>query len=93
MAHLGAKAFEEIGGEVVHFVCSSDFSMIDGKPLAYWLSRNVLHTFRNKPLSRSLTTREGMATADNDRFLRYWHEVLLGKVGFAMKTIQLCLSR
>lgn len=22
-----------------------------------------------------MTTREGMATADNDRFLRYWHEI------------------
>lgn len=125
MAHLGAKAFEEINGEVVQttaFVIrkidipnydsifvrlvdfnsekskeiafhdknnyvtanNNDFAQIKRIPFAYWLSRNVLKTFTNKTLSTKLITREGMATADNNRFLRNWHEVSLSNIGFAI---------
>ena len=117
MAHLGARAFEEIGGEVVQttsFVfrkshitdykgeyCrlieptsqqgkedmflsgenryeadQSNFSKIPGSPIAYWLSTNMVNDFSlGTVLKENGDTRQGMATSDNNRFLRLWTEV------------------
>lgn len=117
MAHLGPRAFEEIGGEVVqttsfvlrksHVVyykatyCrliepttqlgkedmflagnnlytaqQSDFSKIPGSPVAYWLSDSYFELFSSlPPLSKKMDFCKGLATMDNNRFLRFWYEV------------------
>lgn len=117
MAHLGARAFEEIGGEVVqttsfvirksHIVdykgkyCrlieptsqqgkedmflagenrysadQSNFSKIPGSPVAYWVGENLLNDFViGTELEKVALPRQGIKTADKDRFLRFWHEI------------------
>ena len=122
MAHLGPRAFEEIGGEVVQttsFVLrtshiadykgaycrliepttqqgkeemflsgenrytaqQSNFSKIPGSPVAYWVSNALLNCFLNRePLDVKYKMREGIHTADNERFLRLWHEVTLKSI-------------
>ena len=117
MAHLGARAFEEIGGEVVQttsFVfrkshitdykgeyCrlieptsqqgkedmflsgenryeadQSNFSKIPGSPVAYWVGENLLNDFViGTELEKVALPRQGIKTADKDRFLRFWHEI------------------
>lgn len=52
-----------------------DFNKIPGNLIGYWISQNALDCFDRGTLSTSMTTREGMATAGNDRFLRIWSEV------------------
>lgn len=115
MAHLGARAFEEIGGEVVQttsFVIrkshiadykgeycrliepttqqgkedmflrcenryatdQSNFSKIPGSPVAYWLKNIEIFDFPN--LGKYIDARIGMVSGDNERFLRFWFEVL-----------------
>jgi len=51
------------------------FLKIPGTPIAYWASKKVFDSFINRKVSDVLITREGMATADNLRFLRLWYEV------------------
>ena len=51
------------------------FELIPGQLFGYWLSPNLISKFNEGKLGDVLTTREGMATADNDRFLRLWPEV------------------
>lgn len=51
------------------------FEQIPGAPIAYWVSKAIIESFSQTPVSSVLQTREGMATADNDRFLRMWYEV------------------
>ena len=116
MIHLGARAFESIGGEVVqttsfvlrnknlggngvyfrlvdstdkekdfmnslltgggHFIVDAlRFNNIPGLLFAYWVSNASIGNFKNKSLSDVMVTREGMATADNNTFLRLWFEV------------------
>ena len=116
MVHLGARAFEEIGGEVVQttsFVIAnndiknykgiycrlidpntqqakemmflernniyisshSEFSKIPGSPVAYWVSEKIMKAFAGKRLDSYAQTKQGFATGDNERFLRFWHEV------------------
>ena len=123
MAHLGSRAFDEIGGEVVQttsFVlihaslngylgtycrltaptCQKDketlflsktgqyvanqqqFILIPGAPIAYWLSDAFLGAFNYPPLSSVGETREGITTANNDLFLKLWHEVSIRNIDF-----------
>lgn len=129
MAHLGARAFEEIGGEVVqttsfilankhvdgykgtycrlvepttqqgkeevflakenrYVACSDNFAKIPGAPVAYWGSENVLKMFDNITVGKISDTRLGMATADNDRFLRFFWEINYGDCDLECKSIE-----
>jgi methylase of polypeptide subunit release factors len=57
----------------------SDFELIPGTPIAYWLSQAVKAVFSEAPpLKTVVDTREGLTTGDNERFLRQWHEVSSG---------------
>ena len=116
MAHLGAHAFEEIGGEVVQttsfvmrnthtenykgtycrlidpttqsgkeetflagenrfFAAQSNFSKIPGAPMAYWLSEKMFNLFLREKIHDFGTTRLGMTTGENARFVRLWYEL------------------
>lgn len=124
MAHLGARAFEEIGGEVVQttsFVMlnrnlknykgvycrliepttqqgkedlflsgdsryestQSNFSKIPGSPVAYWVSDRSFWNFDNlKNLGDYGQGRIGLITGDTGRFIRFWFEPSLDRIGF-----------
>ena len=142
MLHLGARAFDSIGGEVVsstafvlanvptegrnptvsrvgtfirlvdgtseaekvtalntaleartneadfHLASDADFTTIPGSPIVYWLSEKMRSSFSaGKMLGDIATLRQGLATADNNRFLRQWWEVSRARTAFA------CTSR
>ena len=56
---------------------------LPGAPLAYWLPTNLLSLLRShKTLQEVSPPRQGIATADNARFLRLWWEVSLDRIGF-----------
>lgn len=124
MAHLGTRAFDSIGGEVVQTtaftitnatsdvdrvgvylrlvdgrneaekdlvlrtvaceqkhdirfeVSPATFAVIPGRPIVYWASRQMLNAFEaGVPLGEVAPAKQGLATADNERFLRQWFEV------------------
>lgn len=123
MAHLGARAFDEISGEVVQttafvlkktcgvdkyravfrklieassekskmelFLTNANSHSMDMKsmknipemPIAYWLNEHMVRTFDNDKLYDIATTRQGFATGNNDKYLRYWTEVDYIKLG------------
>ena len=124
MAHLGAHAFEEIGGEVVqattfvnknnlienykstfhrltefnsesrkeeefhndknkYIIKQFNFDKIPGSPIAYWIDDNLIACFNNTKLESLANVKQGLATADNNRFLRYWWEVDFNNIGFS----------
>lgn len=52
------------------------FKQIPGTPIAYWASDGLISSFENgKRLGDITDTHLGMATCDNERFLRLWWEV------------------
>ena len=54
----------------------SVFDLIPGKPIVYWASQQMLKTFLvGTPLGEIAPAKQGLATADNERFLRQWFEV------------------
>jgi Eco57I restriction-modification methylase len=66
------------------YSCSADdLNRIPGIPLAYWVSDAFRAAFeKGQPLGEISSPRQGMATSDNDRFLRLWHEVDFSKIKF-----------
>ena len=62
---------------------ADNFSEIPGAPIAYWVSENLLNAFRNGSLLGTLAdSKQGLATADNNRFLREWYEVDINTIKF-----------
>ena len=62
---------------------SDDFKKIPGSPIAYWVGASFHRIYDiSKPVSERFITRLGMSTADNDSFLKLWHEVSLKGIGF-----------
>jgi len=52
-----------------------DFKKIPGNPVAYWVSDGVRRVYDEAtPLEEIAEAKQGLATADNDRFLRCWYE-------------------
>ena len=52
------------------------FKQIPGTPIAYWASDHLIQSFvAGKRLDSIATPRQGLATSDNNRFLRKWWEV------------------
>ncbi|MFM6406826.1 MAG: hypothetical protein ACKPGT_19995, partial [Microcystis sp.] len=70
------------------FYCASarDFKKIPGHAIAYWVSDRVLEIFAtSEKLENIASPRQGLATADNDRFLRLWFEVEYQNIGFNLE--------
>ena len=128
MAHLGARAFGSISGEVVQTTAcvlqnrspqgykpvffrlldggeaekrtalangekrfdttaQDEFKKIPGSPAAYWVSERLRDVFEEGTLLGELVdAKQGLATANNDQFLRRWHEVDCGKCSYDSKS-------
>lgn len=135
MVHLGTRAFDEIGGEVVQTTAwiqrknkinnfkgsyirlvdfpgeenkknkfletienkdkkyyfrttKENFEKIPGMPIGYWASESLLKDFeKGIKTSELIEPKQGLATADNDRFLRQWYEVEEKKISYNTKSI------
>jgi len=71
------------------FSTSQDrFSVISGKPIAYWVSDKILDTFNNKTLDFYASTNNGFTTGDNNRFLRLWFEVDCLKIDYNNPSVE-----
>ena len=136
LLHLGSRAFDDIGGEVVqsssftirnkgtkdyvgtyfdlknenstflkeeyfldcklkkndknmYNISSNRFLLLPGCTLAYWASKDVVEIFNNsKRVIDVAQPRQGLATADNNRFLRNWYEVNINKIGLRVRNSQ-----
>lgn len=59
------------------------FKKILGSPIAFWVSDSIREIFVNSKMMDDISeSKQGLATADNDRFLRQWYEIALSKVAF-----------
>ena len=55
---------------------TDNFSKIPGSPVAYWASTTILSDFVcGKSLSFYAEPKQGMATMDNNKYLRMWYEI------------------
>lgn len=58
----------------------SNFSKIPGSPIAYWALNQIIDAFQNGEDFPG-TTKKGILTGNNARFLRLWQEISFNKMG------------
>lgn len=64
-----------------------NFAKIPGSPVAYWASKLLIDDFKiGKSLGELSKPRQGMATTNNNRFLRQWFEVNIERIGFGLES-------
>ena len=64
---------------------TSNYERIDGSPVSYWVTEAIYKDFEiGEPMKKVSPPRQGMATTNNNRFLRMWFEVDYNKIGFGM---------
>lgn len=62
-------------------VSTEQFKRLPGNPIAYWLPERTLDTFATPPLGEEIVTEGQNITANNEKYLRFYHEVSSSKVG------------
>jgi hypothetical protein len=67
-----------------HSVASAEFHKMPRSPIAYWVTEKIRDLFSHRKLSQLGDARQGLATADNGRFVRNWQEVSLNNVGLGL---------
>ena len=69
-------------------VAQKNFEKIPETPIGYWLGENMILNFRNNAMGNYAYPKAGLATGDNNRFQRLWHEVSLNKISFNTTSVQ-----
>lgn len=63
----------------------TQFFKIPEIPIGYWFSEQMMNVFeKSTDLEDFASVRQGMATSDNNRFLKFWFEVSFNKIGIAI---------
>lgn len=70
----------------------NEFKKIPGHPIAYWVPEIVSNSFSGSSLGEHAAIKSGIGTSDNDKFLRYWHEIDLSAIGFLVDSIEASLA-
>ena len=78
-----------VDGKGQYKAVQQDFFRIPGAPIAYWVSEDFIRCFENDSIADHGQARLGMATANNDRFLRFWHEVEINHIAFEISSREL----
>lgn len=79
----------EFFNEKNHYYAHQDeFGFIDGSPIDYWISENVIKSFSNPNLESLAEIVSGMTTGDNDKYLRFWSELNVSKIAFGKKNVE-----
>ncbi|UAK39180.1 BREX-1 system adenine-specific DNA-methyltransferase PglX [Gordonia bronchialis] len=68
-------------------VRQQELANLPGSPLAFWLAPALRDAFvRGVSVGKFANPRQGMATADNDQFLRRWWEVSTSHINFGARS-------
>lgn len=79
--------------ERVFLAQSAQFKEIPGAPLVFRISAAMRKAFHaGKPMAELAEPRQGMATADNGRFLRLWFEVSNHRFGYGLTRSEAAIS-
>lgn len=86
----GRKVLEAIAkpdSDYLYRTHTKSLAGIPGTPIAFWANDAIYKVFRNgAPLGTFLEPKSGVATTDNNRFLRIWHEVEFDRITYSLRS-------
>ena len=87
-ARRDEKELQFLSGKNRYTAQQDNFSKIPGAPIAYWVSEAMFETFNHHKSGELDYPKQGLSTADNDRFLRFWHEVEWSRISTSSHTAE-----
>ena len=80
---------DENNQRIFYTIRQDSFSKIPGSPIAYWASKAILNAFETATsMNTIIDPRQGLATTDNNKFIRLWFEVGIDKINFDITSIK-----
>jgi hypothetical protein len=74
-------------GANIYLSSPSDFKKLPGEVIAYWITEKERDAFDSSiPFWKVAQPRQGLATADDARFLRLWYEVSVNTIGLSCES-------
>jgi hypothetical protein len=68
----------------VYHLAQEKLKIIEGWPFIYWISDGFREKFKEKALDDVLNPRQGIATGNNDRCVRFWWEANRSDISFEL---------
>lgn len=65
---------EEKNDKNLYLLDQSKLKIIESYPFIYWISDDMREKFKSNNVTNVVEAKSGLATADNNRFLRFWWE-------------------
>lgn len=65
-------------------VSQNQFELIPGEPISYWVSPRLRTALQTHEISSCCETRCGLATGNNDYYLRLWYEISFDRISFGL---------
>ena len=87
------KMNQFLSGKYLFISKGEYFRRVPEKLIAYWVGEETISCFQYPNIAQIFTTREGMATADNDKFLRLWEEVKFSNITLNCSSNQEALDK
>ena len=88
--HISKKEQWFFEGKGKYIAKQGDFLNIPGSPIAYSMGNTLLRAFEQNTLVSSIAdVKQGLATGDNNRFLRFWYEVETGNICFNAESAEM----
>ena len=72
----------------VYEISSANFAKIPGIPIAYWVSSTIIDIFQQESIGDYGYPKQGFATGDNNRFLRFWQEVSFQRINLNCSSLE-----
>ncbi len=74
-------------------ISQTDFHLIPGLPIAYWVPHKLFDAFKTySKMSDVLEPREGLATGNNERHVRYWYELDESSIAYSCESREAAIS-
>ena len=82
------KGDEILNDENKFILSQSIFNLAPSFEFIFWENHNILNSFKlYPPLSKYGKPSRGLATYNDNKFLRYWYEVSFNKIGFGCSSV------
>lgn len=76
-----------------YYAKQQDFNFVPGMAVSYWVSSKMFDTFTKYPSMNDIAEpRQGLTTCDNNRFMRFWHEVPFGNIGLGFSSTEMTIT-
>lgn len=70
------------GKNYIKGIKQSNFNLIPGEPIAYWLNNKWFSLFKGSTINDIAFSKAGIVSGNDDYFVKFWHEVNLCEIDF-----------